>query len=106
MQSRPEREKVILTAGKRDLSHDVHLPVMLHWHRPGESGPRAAPTGHIVTGLNDQHAHMAVPADFPLRVGDMVALGVSHPCTTFDKWQALFVVDESYDVVGAIRTFF
>jgi D-serine dehydratase len=31
---------------------------------------------------------------------------VSHPCTTFDKWQALFVVDESYDVVGAIRTFF
>ncbi len=106
VQSRPEPEKVILTAGKRDLSHDVHLPVALAWHRPGESVPRAAPAGHIVTALNDQHAHMAVPVESPLQVGDMVALGVSHPCTTFDKWQALFVVDESYDVVGAIRTFF
>jgi len=39
-------------------------------------------------------------------VGDMVALGISHPCTTFDKWQVLCIVDDRYDVVSAVRTFF
>lgn len=106
VQSRPEPTKVILTAGKRDLSYDVHLPVALHWHRPGEGTVHAVPAQHTIVGLNDQHAHMIVPADSPLQVGDMVGLGVSHPCTTFDKWQVMFVVDEAYDVVGAIRTFF
>jgi D-serine dehydratase len=41
-----------------------------------------------------------------LRVGDLVGFGVAHPCTTFDKWQLLFVVNEEYDVLQAIRTFF
>jgi D-serine dehydratase len=106
VQSRPEPTKVILTAGKRDLSFDVHLPVPLHWHRPGREGVQPVPAQHTIVGLNDQHAHMTIPADSPLQVGDMVGLGVSHPCTTFDKWQAMFVVDDDYDVVGAIRTFF
>ena len=47
-----------------------------------------------------------VPADSPLQVGDMVALGISHPCTTFDKWQLIYLVDDAYNVTGAIRTFF
>jgi len=47
-----------------------------------------------------------VPEDSPLEVGDMVALGISHPCTTFDKWQIMFLVDEAYGITGAIRTFF
>jgi D-serine dehydratase len=106
VQSRPEPTKVILTAGKRDLSYDVHLPVALHWHRPGEGRVHEVPAEHRIVGLNDQHAHMIVPPDSPLQVGDMVGLGVSHPCTTFDKWQVIFVVDDAYDVVGAIRTFF
>jgi D-serine dehydratase len=36
----------------------------------------------------------------------MVALGVSHPCTTFDKWRLIPVVDETYTVRSAIQTFF
>jgi D-serine dehydratase len=59
-----------------------------------------------VVQLNDQHAHVKVPQESPLNPGDMVSLGISHPCTTFDKWQALFLVDDAYDIVGAIRTFF
>ncbi|PVE23626.1 amino acid deaminase [Microvirga sp. KLBC 81] len=106
VQSRPEPTKVILTAGKRDLSYDVHLPIALHWHRPGEDVVHQVPAQHTIIGLNDQHAHMTVPADSPLQVGDMVGLGVSHPCTTFDKWQVMFIVDDSYNVVDAIRTFF
>ncbi|HEX5327698.1 MAG TPA: amino acid deaminase [Acetobacteraceae bacterium] len=110
VQSRPERTKAILTAGKRDVSYDVDLPVPLKWVRPhGRGDVRSVAelgAGHVVTGLNDQHCHVTVPADSPLEVGDMVALGISHPCTTFDKWQVIPVVDDDYAVVSAIRTFF
>jgi D-serine dehydratase len=47
-----------------------------------------------------------MPADSPLKVGDLVSFGISHPCTTFDKWQLLWVVDDDYRVSEAIRTFF
>ena len=47
-----------------------------------------------------------VPRSSPLEVGDMVALGISHPCTTFDKWQVLCIVNGDYDIVSAVRTFF
>jgi D-serine dehydratase len=36
----------------------------------------------------------------------MVAFGIGHPCTTFDKWSLLMLVDSEYRVVDAIRTFF
>jgi len=103
--SRPEPGKVLLTMGKRDVSYD-ELPVPLSWCRPGDLRPRAIDDGHIVTGLNDQHCHMRVPAGSPMQVGDMVGFGVSHPCLTFDKWPVLYVVDDEYTVIDAVRTFF
>ena len=109
VQSRPESTKAILTMGKRDVSYDVDLPMPLKWFRPGAGGSnavRAVMPGHVVTGLNDQHCHMTVPEDSPLAVGDMVGFGISHPCTTFDKWQVVPLVDDDYTVVSAIRTFF
>jgi D-serine dehydratase len=56
--------------------------------------------------INDQHAHMTMPPHADLQVGDMIALGVSHPCTTFDKWQLLYLVNERYDIESAIQTHF
>jgi D-serine dehydratase len=109
VQSRPERGKAILTMGKRDVSYDVDLPMPLKWFRPGDGGANAVhgmSEGHVVTGLNDQHCHMTVPEDSPLAVGDMVGFGISHPCTTFDKWQVVPLVDDDYTVVSAIKTFF
>jgi len=107
VQSRPEPAKAILTLGKRDVSYDAGLPVAELWYRPGaHEQPEPVLEGCVVTALNDQHAHMTVPADSPLRVGDMVSFGIAHPCTTFDKWQLIYLVDEDYDVVSAIRTFF
>jgi D-serine dehydratase len=109
VQSRPESTKAILTMGKRDVSYDVDLPMPLKWFRPGEGGAnavRAVAAGHVVTGLNDQHCHMTVPQDSPLAVGDMVGFGISHPCTTFDKWQVVSLVDDDYNIVSAIKTFF
>jgi D-serine dehydratase len=108
VQSRPEPGKAILTMGKRDVSYDVDLPMPLKWFRPGDdaNAVRTVPAGHMVIGLNDQHCHMTVPMDSPLAVGDMVGFGISHPCTTFDKWQIVPLVDDDYNVVSAIKTFF
>ncbi|MGH2344854.1 MAG: amino acid deaminase, partial [Chloroflexota bacterium] len=68
VQSRPEPSKVVLTMGKRDISWD-DPPVALKWFRPGDTEPNGMGGGHIVTNLNDQHCHMAVPSDSPLAVG-------------------------------------
>lgn len=102
--SRPEPTRAILGVGKRDVGSDYGLPVALATSRDGEA-PRAL-IGHQVAELNDQHAHLRLPADSALAVGDVVVLGISHPCTTFDKWRLLFTVDERYRVTGAVRTFF
>lgn len=106
VQSVPEPGRAILTCGKRDISFDTGWPVPLRLLRDGE-GP-AMPFGafHKIATMNDQHAYLLGPADGLLRVGDVVVLGVGHPCTTFDRWQVIPLVDEAFRVVGAIRTFF
>ena len=107
VQSRPEGELAILTLGKRDISYDVDMPFPLHWYRPEESNlPHMIGPGHEIIQLNDQHAYLKLPAGSPLRVGDMVACGISHPCTTFDKWRLMYVVNDGYDVVSAVTTYF
>jgi D-serine dehydratase len=56
--------------------------------------------------MNDQHGYLDIPAGSPLKVGDLVGFGINHPCTTFDKWQVIHVVDDDYNVVESLRTFF
>jgi D-serine dehydratase len=107
VQSTPEPGRALLTMGRRDVSFDVDLPVPERWFRPGlHERPQALGQGFQTVALNDQHGFLDVPGDSPLQVGDMMAFGISHPCTTFDKWQLLYVVDDDYRVVEAIRTFF
>jgi D-serine dehydratase len=91
--------------GKRDVSYDMELPVPVAWHRKGMAAPEPL-DGHSVLGLNDQHAKVARPTGSPLQVGDLICFGISHPCTTFDKWRLIPVVDDDYQVVGAVRTEF
>ena len=106
VQSVPEPGRAILACGKRDIGFDTGWPVPLRLLREGDA--RAMPFGafHKVTGMNDQHGYLIGPADGLLRVGDIVVLGVAHPCTTFDKWQVIPLVDEAFRITGAIRTFF
>jgi D-serine dehydratase len=106
VQSMPESGRALLTVGKRDCSFDYKLPEPRLWYRPGTHEVPQPLSRHTVTQLNDQHAYVDYEGETPLRVGDMVALGISHPCTTFDKWQLVMVLNDSYDVVGAVRTFF
>lgn len=107
VQSRPEPGLAILTMGKRDVSHDLHLPFARWRFRAGaDPGPVALPAGTTVTALNDQHAYLALPARVDLDVGDMVGCNISHPCTTFDKWRFMPIVDDDYRVIDAITTHF
>lgn len=105
VQSLPEPGLAIVAMGKRDCSFDVHMPTPLAWHRSGDAAPSTL-AGHRVLRMNDQHAYLELPAESPLAVGDRVGFGIAHPCTTFDRWSVMMVVDDDYRIVDAIRTFF
>jgi D-serine dehydratase len=67
----------------------------------------AAPADWRITALNDQHAYLQFdPQGTVPAVGDRVALGISHPCTTFDKWRWLALVEDDGAISGAVRTCF
>lgn len=104
----PEPGLAILSAGKRDLSFDIDLPVPAFVQRSGDASGPTTISGWSIVQLSDQHAFARRDADTasPLAIGDIVALGISHPCTTFDKWPVLLEVDARYRVVGGLRTFF
>jgi D-serine deaminase-like pyridoxal phosphate-dependent protein len=102
--SRPEAGLVLVDAGRRDLSHDAGLPRPLRSR--GRDGAVVSLADAAVTALSDQHAFIAVHPSAQLRVGDLVALGISHPCTTFDRWPLLLATDDADVVVGAVRTYF
>ena len=108
VQSRPEPTRALVTMGARDTYPGGQMPVPLKWYRPGSNtrAPQKIPAGHSCVAMNDQHGYLDVPADSPLAVGDMVGFGIAHPCLTFDRWQFIAVVDDSYGVTGGIRTFF
>jgi D-serine deaminase-like pyridoxal phosphate-dependent protein len=94
--SRPEHDLALLTMGRRDVSFDQDMPVPISL------------SDSRVAKLNDQHAYLRLgPDDEPtVQVGDWLRFGVSHPCTTFDKWQMIPVLDDDDRVVELIRTFF
>jgi len=102
--SRPEPGLALLGAGRRDAGFDAGLPVPLRARRRDESTPRLA--GATVTGLNDQHAYLRLDPDTALAPGDLVCLGISHPCTTLDKWRVIPVLDEQDRVIDIVHTFF
>ncbi|MCX5392885.1 alanine racemase [Streptomyces sp. NBC_00094] len=103
--SRPTPEQAFTNAGKRDAAHDLHLPEaqVVRDARTGEIRPA---DGMTVTGLSDQHAWVRTEEGADLEVGDWIGMGLSHPCTSFDKWQLIPLVEADGTVVDYIRTFF
>ncbi|MFM9445597.1 alanine racemase [Streptomyces acidiscabies] len=99
--SRPEPSLALLDGGKRDFPYDEGLP------EPQLVRGGGALTGARVTALNDQHTFLR---DADVQVGDIVRLGLSHPCTAFDKWNLIPVLDDANaphpHVVDFVRTFF
>lgn len=103
VQSIPENHYAFLTFGKRDTSHDIDLPVPLFSIRGNQ---RQRLTDAQVVKLQDQHAYLSFGDGVDLQIGDLVCCGISHPCTAFDKWRVLPVVNDDYDVIDLYRTFF
>ncbi|POX51515.1 amino acid deaminase [Streptomyces sp. Ru71] len=101
--SRPSPGQAFLNAGKRDAAYDLDLPVAQVVRR---DGAECAAAGIEVTGLSDQHAWLRTAPEAELEVGDWVGLGLSHPCTSFDKWPLIPVAEADGTVVDYIRTFF
>ncbi|WP_234330393.1 type III PLP-dependent enzyme domain-containing protein [Streptomyces acidiscabies] len=101
--SRPTAHQAFLNAGKRDVAYDLGLPVVEVIRRGGDE--RTA-EGISVTALSDQHAWLETGSGVDLEVGDWVGLGLSHPCTTFEKWPLIPVVEADGTVAEYVRTFF
>ncbi|GAA1907479.1 alanine racemase [Lapillicoccus jejuensis] len=114
--SQPEPGLALADAGKRDVPFDLGLPtVQRRRARPDEPvGDQGVVRleGVAVTALADQHAFLRWDAGTPapVRVGDVVRLGLSHPCTAFDRWSLIPVVDDADAadpvVVDLVRTLF
>ncbi len=95
--SHPEEGLALLDAGRRDVPFDIDLPV-----------PQSV--GGEITALNDQHAFLRLADGAEVSVGEVVRLGLSHPCTAFDKWKVVAVIDDpdaaDPRVIGAVATCF
>ncbi|MQY30868.1 type III PLP-dependent enzyme domain-containing protein [Nocardia aurantia] len=112
--SRPEPELALLDAGKRDLPYDEGMPVPQSVSGSGAvTAERIAGTMSAaahVSKLNDQHTFLRLPGGGDVPIGSVVRLGLSHPCTAFDKWRLIPVIDdadaERPRVVDFLHTFF
>ncbi|MFF2274735.1 alanine racemase [Agromyces sp. NPDC058126] len=107
--SHPEPGLALLDGGKRDLPYDEGLPVPLAV--ASALGVEGRPLDEAsVTAVNDQHAYLRADAGaaLPVAIGDVVALGLSHPCTAFDKWRWIPVVEHAGSdlVVDLVHTRF
>ncbi|MEU0373282.1 amino acid deaminase [Streptomyces sp. NPDC006283] len=103
--SRPTPDQAFVNAGKRDAAYDLDLPVAqaVRDARTGEIRPA---DGITVSALSDQHGWLRTTPEADVEVGDWVGMGLSHPCTSFDKWQLIPVVERDGTVTDFIRTFF
>lgn len=108
--SHPEPGLALVDGGKRDFPYDEGLPIPRR-SAPDLAGPWQPLDAAVVSAMNDQHSYLRVTdaADVEaLVVGSVVALGLSHPCTAFDKWRVLPVVESAGSdvVVDLVRTHF
>ena len=93
-----------LDDGRRDAAHDQELPVPFA-RRVGVRTEPVATSDLEVFALNDQHARARIRRDLQLEPGDLLGFHVSHPCTTFDNWGLVPLVNDDYRVLEAIRSY-
>lgn len=105
VQSVPESGGAIVNFGKRDSAFDAGLPQPIAHYRAGKA--LNLPLKSLeTTGIMDQHAMLKIAPGADVKVGDILVFGTSHPCLTFDKWKALQLVDDSYNVLETLETAF
>jgi D-serine deaminase-like pyridoxal phosphate-dependent protein len=92
--STPEPGLALAGMGKRDAPFDEGLPVVLE-----------PASGLTVTKLNDHHCYLRVDPGTAVRPGDLIRFGLSHPCTAFDKWRHIPLVDDDRRLVDVLDTY-
>lgn len=105
VQSVPESDRAIVNFGKRDSAFDAGLPQPVAHYRAGKA-VEFVPDAIQTTGIMDQHAMLKLKPDADVQVGDILVFSTSHPCLTFDKWKALFLIDDEYNVLETLETAF
>lgn len=97
--STPEQGLAVLGAGRRHVPYDIDLPVPVDL------------AGWAVVKVDDQHAYLrhtdadpGAPNPASLQPGEVVTLGLSHPCTAFDKWRTAVLVDADGRAVDIVET--
>jgi D-serine deaminase-like pyridoxal phosphate-dependent protein len=102
--SLPEPGLGLVSMGRRDVAFDIDMPIPLGIrHADGSTAPA---DGITVSALNDQHGYLRLADDVSVKVGDWMKFGISHPCTAFDKWRFIPVVDDDDRIVDYVRTYF
>jgi D-serine dehydratase len=105
--SRPEPRLALCGMGMRDASFDHDLPFPLRVYRAGKPiATGLAPEAMRVVKLNDQHSYLALGEESPVKVGDVIEFGISHPCTALDRWRFIFGIDAQGRVRRAYPTYF
>jgi D-serine dehydratase len=102
--SNPEPGLALADAGRRDVSHDAGLPVPLERVRGPERLDLS--TDAHVSALSDQHTFIRFSPELDIVTGDLIRLGISHPCTTLDRHRAVFLLDDADHVTGVVATEF
>jgi D-serine dehydratase len=97
--SKPEKDFGVLNLGKRDIGNDLHNPIPIKSY-DGQVKSFSA----VIEKLNDQHGYLRGRQEFEL--AQLIGLGISHPCTTFDKWGLIPLVNDKYDLIDCLQTFF
>ncbi|MER6047779.1 alanine racemase [Streptomyces sp. NPDC001793] len=92
--STPEPGTAVVGAGKRELPYDAGLPVLLAAYT-ASGAPRPAPRA---TAAQIYDHHLVLTDTHDLDVGDTVDLGISHPCSAFDRWPDITVTGDDGDV--------
>ncbi|WP_228001482.1 alanine racemase [Nocardia australiensis] len=88
--SAPEPGRIVVGAGKRELPYDAGLPVLLS-ATDAQGIPRRAAKA-TATQIYDHH--LVLTESEGLDVGDLVDLGISHPCSAFDRWPDITVFED------------
>ena len=96
----PEPDLAILNFGKRDAGNDLDNPIPI-----AKLVEKPVKFKGEIEKLNDQHAFMKITPG-SVSVGNVIGCGISHPCTNFDKWRLLPLVNDQYDVIDLVHTFF
>ena len=97
----PEPNLFVVGAGRRECPDDAGGPTILRGFRAGASYDVGESN---FVKMYDHHAVFRSTSSF-VRVGDVLVLGISHPCSAFSRWRALPLLDNGNIVTAFVHSY-